>query len=120
MLAVLLGQGQWMVLQSVAWLDMLQDEGRGTTLLERAENTFSGKQPCELCVLVQEGVLSVPADADNPVPRNSLDDLRLVYVLTLLPELATPRAYGRSYSGHWLLPESALPDSPLVPPPIGA
>ncbi len=47
--------GHWAVLQSVAWAQMLVRYSHGTTLEQGWAKTFSGRHPCKLCKLVQEG-----------------------------------------------------------------
>jgi len=41
--------GHWMALQSVAWLTMVIDYSKQTTLGDALEKTFDGAHPCALC-----------------------------------------------------------------------
>jgi|SRR5690348_2599396 hypothetical protein len=45
----------WPTLQTLAWLKMIADYSRGTTLVEALSMTFDGKHPCRLCHLIQQG-----------------------------------------------------------------
>lgn len=47
--------GHWLLLQSIAWAQMIRDYSRDTSLVEAVEMTFSGKQPCAMCVRINEG-----------------------------------------------------------------
>lgn len=54
MLAVLLG-GQWLLLQSVAWVGMIITYSQTATLSEAVSMTFDGNHPCRMCLVVKEG-----------------------------------------------------------------
>jgi hypothetical protein len=45
----------WALLQSVAWVGMLVNYYRQTTLAQAVSMTFDGKHPCRLCQAIQEG-----------------------------------------------------------------
>src|SRR5438876_205799 len=47
--------GQWVILQSVAWVGMAVSYSRDSTLTEALLKTFDGQHPCKLCKVVQEG-----------------------------------------------------------------
>lgn len=118
MLMFLLGQGQWMLLQGVAWLEMLQDTERGTTLVERAGSTFSGLAPCELCVVVQSGLQGGTEDTGPASAPVQQDDFRLIYTFLTPEALDRPWVNDLSFAAGGLLPGSAVADPPSVPPPI--
>ncbi len=45
--------GQWMMLQSVAWVNMVRDYSQETSLTKALSQTFDGQHPCELCRFIQ-------------------------------------------------------------------
>ena|ERR1700677_45031 len=47
--------GQWAVLQSIAWTNMLADNLRSASLPEAVAKTFDGKHSCRLCKAVAAG-----------------------------------------------------------------
>jgi hypothetical protein len=118
LLVFLLSQGQWMLLQGVAWMEMLQDAERGETLVERFGNTFSGTAPCELCVVVQTGLHGEPEDTGPASASVQQDDFRLIYTLLTPEKLDAPWVNDLSFVAGGLLPGSAVADPPSVPPPI--
>ena len=117
-LIFLLGQGQWVLLQGVAWVEMLQDTERGVTLAERAASTFSGTAPCELCLVVQSGLQGETGEEETSQAPAPQDDLRLVYIHLTADTLDAPGVHILSFARGGLLPGSAVADPPLVPPPI--
>lgn len=118
LLVFLLGQGPWMLLQGVAWVEMMQDAERGATLVERAGSTFSGTAPCELCLVVQSGLHGETGEEETPQAPAPRDDLRLVYLYLSPGTLDAPGVHVLSFVTGGLLPGSAVADPPLVPPPI--
>lgn len=47
--------GHWAVLQSVAWGTMIANYSKSSSLASAVQETFSGKKPCRLCHVVEEG-----------------------------------------------------------------
>lgn len=47
--------GHWAVLQSVAWVSMAVNYSQTDSIDVALEKTFSGKNPCKLCLVVKEG-----------------------------------------------------------------
>ncbi len=46
--------GQWLMLQSVAWANMLRNYSQETKLSKALLNTFDGNHPCPLCRFIQK------------------------------------------------------------------
>jgi len=46
--------GQWVVLQSLAWVNMVRDYSRTDTVCHAISNTFDGNHPCPMCRLIQK------------------------------------------------------------------
>lgn len=46
--------GHWVVLQTVAWAQMVREYSQTATVAEALEKTFSGKAPCSLCEQIAE------------------------------------------------------------------
>ena len=47
--------GHWAVLQSVAWVSMAVNYSQTDSIDVALEKTFSGKNPCKLCLAVKKG-----------------------------------------------------------------
>lgn len=113
-LAMSVGTGaHWIVLQSVAWTNMLIDHSRESSLVEAVEKTFDGKHPCSLCVTIETGEKEQQKQqASQPVP-----DIKAVVSATLT--IRTPESVPVEYavvSAAWA-PHFAAPQTP---PPRGA
>jgi len=119
-MAFLLGQGQWVLLQGVAWVGMLQDADRGRTLMERASNTFSGEQPCELCEAVETGLNASARESETPNAPEAHDEIRLQYTIITSNGLEQPERHDHRFDTGWLQPESVIGAPPLLPPPISS
>lgn len=117
LLAFLLAQGQWLLLQGVAWTDMVQDNSRGKTLLERAESTFSGTQPCPLCLTVSQGLHGDAAGEDAPKAPQPPEDLRLIFALLEAETQPRPSLDDLTFARSGPMPASAPADPPALPPP---
>lgn len=52
---VLATGGQWIFLQSIAWVQMTVSYARSEKLSVALEKTFDGKHPCALCKIVKRG-----------------------------------------------------------------
>jgi len=59
--------GQWAILQSVAWVNMMMDFSQTSTLGSAIVKTFDGKHPCALCKAVREGKASESKQASLTV-----------------------------------------------------
>jgi hypothetical protein len=46
--------GQWLLLQSVAWVHMVRDFSQSQTLCQALSKTFDGNHPCPLCRFIQK------------------------------------------------------------------
>jgi hypothetical protein len=102
--------GHWLVLQSVAWSEMIVEYSRTTNLTVAVEKTFDGEHPCELCKQIQTGKRNEQR-RDAQVIAGKLE---FFYLAT--PALVLPEQVG------WL--QSVLDDfsdaraeQPSVPPP---
>lgn len=54
-LLILTVGGHWFFLQSVAWVGMFTKFSRTSTVSQALVKTFNGKNPCKLCLVVEEG-----------------------------------------------------------------
>ena len=101
----------WLMLQSVAWTNMVIDYSRTSSLKTAIEQTFDGQHPCKLCKLIQKARQSSPQQQlQQPVAKH--DD-----VSTVAPALLFPDAPGFRFAAtaEILLPSRT--DPPPVPPP---
>ena len=46
--------GQWLALQSVAWVTMVRDYSRNDSVRHAFSKTFDGNHPCPLCRAIQK------------------------------------------------------------------
>jgi hypothetical protein len=102
--------GQWLMLQSVAWLNMVRDYSQSSTLSRALAKTFDGNHPCPLCRFIQKeksaqhSPKSIPAPQKNPF-------LAIPFAILALMFLRQPRP---------LFSFTRLPEpysSPFFPPP---
>jgi len=47
--------GHWVVLQSVAWTNMLWENAKSSAVTVAIEKTFDGQHPCDLCKAIAQG-----------------------------------------------------------------
>ena len=64
--------GHWVVLQSVAWTNMLAENLREISVTEAFEKTFDGQHPCRLCTAIKEGKRSEKKSA-LPLPLKKIE-----------------------------------------------
>ena len=107
---VLATGGHWAFLQSVAWLGMAVEFTQNEPLVTALEKTFNGKNPCNLCKAVEEGVKTEKEQKTLKVEAK----LELFCAVASL-SLKSPASFG-------LIPtfEPSLfgrADSPPIPPP---
>jgi hypothetical protein len=49
-----LSGGHWMVLQALAWAQMVRDYSKNEPIMEAIQRTFSGSTPCMMCKKIAE------------------------------------------------------------------
>ena len=64
--------GHWVVLQSVAWTNMLAENLREVSVTEAFEKTFDGRHPCCLCKAIKEGKKS-EKKSELPAPLKKME-----------------------------------------------
>ncbi len=95
--------GQWLMLQSVAWVNMVRDYSQNQSLSQALKKTFDGNHPCPLCRYIQKekaaqnSAKTVPALLKNPF-------LLVPFIMLINLFLNQPRF---SFSGAFL-PEPSL------------
>lgn len=100
----------WIVLQSVAWANMLLTYTATDGIAQGVVRTFNGENPCNICVIVAEGKEQEREErAVNPDVK--LDGL--LATETVSPP-QPPIARSSFAISHWL---SRPPSSPDSPPP---
>ena len=114
MMALCLSMGlHWAVLQSAAWMGMVVQYSRGSTVSEAIQKTFDGNHPCKLCKIVREGKKS-ERKQDSNTPSKQLDPCvqfeTLSFVFPCFPAAQTRRFF--TFSDRL--------DLPSVPPPKAA
>jgi hypothetical protein len=53
-LAFWIAGGQWLLLQSVAWVNMVRDYSQSGTIFQALSKTLDGNHPCPLCRFIQK------------------------------------------------------------------
>lgn len=79
----------WPLLQTVAWVGMVVNYSQDGSLGEAVAKTFSGKNPCSLCVAVQKGQQEQQEKkAIEPMPK--LDGVFIALTPLLFPPVFMP------------------------------
>ena len=102
--------GHWVVLQSVAWTNMLAENLRTDSVTAAFEKTFDGQHPCSLCKVIKEGK-KTEKKTELPMPLKKIEFVSEQPVFIFNP----PQEFC-------LLPDRAfsldnLSSPPPVPPP---
>ena len=102
--------GHWVVLQTVAWTEMLADNLQTSSVSEAITKTFDGAHPCKLCKQISSGK---QAEKKSEL---SLQIKKLEFVSE------RPAFVFSAPQEFWLMPELfSTPDGlthlPSVPPP---
>jgi hypothetical protein len=63
--------GQWLMLQSVAWVNMVRDYSQNATLSQAFTKTFDGNHPCPLCRFIQKEKAAQNAPKAVPSPQKN-------------------------------------------------
>ena len=102
--------GHWVVLQSVAWTNMLAENLRTDSVTGAFEKTFDGQHPCCLCKAIKEGKKS-EKKSELPMPLLKFEFVSEQPVFVFSPPLDFRLVPELAFSMH------NLSSSPPVPPP---
>ena len=102
--------GHWVVLQSVAWTNMLAENLRTDSVTGAFEKTFDGHNPCRLCKAITAGKKS-EKKSDLPVPLKNIEFISEQPVFVF----RAPQAFRRLPALSFSL--SDFSSQPPVPPP---
>jgi hypothetical protein len=108
--------GHWLVLQSVAWGQMLNDYSRGGSFTTAVEKTFSGKYPCAMCRKIAEA----KKQEEQKAPLLKADKKVEVFVAQAAALLRRPVAEEFSHPAVADSRFASRFDQPPVPVPIVA
>ena len=97
--------GQWLMLQSVAWVNMIRDFSKTDSLSQSLRKTFDGQHACPLCRFIQGEKSTQTVNKTIPSPAKNLF-LFVPFAVLLVLFLNQPRLN---------LPRIILPDYNLVP-----
>jgi hypothetical protein len=102
----------WLVLQTVAWTQMLVVRSMGSGFAAAVQTTFDGEHPCNLCVAVQEGT-----EQEEKLPAVALGEW--TKITCLQPGIVTlPRPAAAEFSyERFSIRSFSRPDAPPTPPP---
>ena len=102
--------GHWVVLQSVAWTNMLAENLRAVSVTEAFEKTFDGQHPCRLCKAIKEGKTS-EKKTELPMPLQKIEFVSEQPVFVFNP----PPDFHLVPAATFSLPDFS--SQPPVPPP---
>jgi hypothetical protein len=106
--------GHWMVLQTVAWAQMLRDYSKSTPIAEAIERTFSGGYPCGMCIKISKG-----KQKEEKAPATvKLDKKAELYLLSARDWLRKPESKDFSYLPSGEIAVAERSEAPPVPVPI--
>jgi hypothetical protein len=109
-----LAGGHWLVLQTVAWAQMLRDYSKNAPIAEAIQRTFSGASPCTMCKMIVE-----EQQKEDKAPATfKLDKMAEFFPSSARDLLRKPESKDYFYlpSGETTLAERF--DAPPVPIPI--
>jgi hypothetical protein len=111
-----LAGGHWLVFQTIAWAQMLQDYSRNASITEAIAKTFSGRSPCGMCTKISE---EQQREGHTPAVVK-FDKKAEVFLLEFMAGLKAPQSEDYSY----FRPHRGAPvkrsDAPPAPIPIFA
>ena len=108
--AVQIVGGHWLVLQSVAWDEMIASHARGETLMVALEKTFDGKHPCSMCKMVKSG--------REQEQKQPLAKMIVKLDAVLADTMQLPAPHGADWKYPVLVPMAAERSlAPPTPPP---
>lgn len=111
-----LAGGHWLMFQTIAWAQMLQDYSRNASITEAIAKTFSGRSPCDMCTRISE---EQQREGRTPAVVK-FDKKAEVFLLEFVTGLKAPQSEDYSY----FRPQPSEPikrsDSPPAPIPIFA
>ena len=103
--------GHWAALQSVAWVTMVIDYSKQSSLGVALEKTFDGAHPCSLCNTVSKG--------RSDERRNETVKLLVKFEAVLAGDFVTPGPADELFIYPTLsLKAAAIALEPPIPPPL--
>jgi hypothetical protein len=105
--------------QMVAWTAMFMKFSRDVSIVEAAEKTFNGENPCTMCTAVDQAREESTA-GQNPGSINARDAGEMRGELASLSELVFPPGNKSSLRNSDILFCPVDQPPPLLPPPIHA
>ena len=109
-----LAGGHWLVLQTVAWAQMLRDYSQSAPIAEAIERTFSGAYPCTMCIRITE-----EQQKEGKAPATvKLDKKAEPILLSSRDLLRKPESKDFSYLPSGEIAVAERSEAPPVPIPI--
>ena len=106
--------GHWVVLQTVAWTQMLRDYSKSAPIAEAIEMTFSGDYPCTMCIKIGEG-----QQKEEKAPAIVKLDKKMEILLPSVRDLpGRPEGMDFSYPPLAEMTLAGRSESPPAPVPI--
>ena len=109
-----LADGHWLVLQTVAWAQMLRAYSKSAPIAEAIERTFSGGYPCTMCIKITE-----EQQKEEKAPATvKLDKKAELFLLSARDLLRKPETRDFSYLPSGEIAVAERSEAPPVPIPI--
>jgi hypothetical protein len=110
LLVVQISGAHWMILQSVAWTNMIIENAKKDSMEDALSKTFDGDHPCGLCTAIDQSKKSEKKqEFQLPSFKKEFIDSEMLIVLS------APRHFWENDElWHRLI---LLVESPLTPPP---
>lgn len=102
--------GQWMLLQSAAWIHMVRDYSQTESLCQAFSKTFDGNHPCPLCRLIEKEKAAQNSQKVAPTIQK-YSFLPIPFALLEITLFSKPNLFYNHPPPHKLFSE------PLSPPP---
>ncbi|MDX6766157.1 MAG: hypothetical protein SFU85_05160 [Candidatus Methylacidiphilales bacterium] len=104
--------GHWVVLQGVAWVNMVREYSEHVPVARAIEMTLSGKFPCKMCQAIAEKKQQEKEKSDH----GKLPDLKKDFLLATAPVVVRPAPSPWTYP---VIEEYAplVSGTPPTPPP---
>ena len=109
-----LAGGHWLVLQTVAWAQMLRVYSKSAPIAEAIERTFSGGYPCTMCIKITE-----EQQKEEKAPATvKLDKKAELFLLSARDLLRKPESKDFSYLPSGEIAVAERSEAPPAPIPI--
>ena len=114
--ALYLSGAHWMVLQTTAWTGMLLSRSSRAGVAEAVTTTFSGEQPCRMCVAISKGEQEEREHQPLAPVLKKMQEIKLVAMDSF--ELPARVSGGEMQWPEFVCSDPWRTEAPPVPPPL--